>query len=349
MKSAAVMPQTVYYNGGYRQMQILDCTLRDGANVVGKGFNAELTKMMIEGMIDSGITTIEMGNCLGIGAYEANKSIAPCTDKEYLELVQPYLDKAEIGMFMGVKNANKDNIELAAKNGIKFLRIGANAGDGSLACDGIRLVKANGMKCRYSLMKAYILSPKELAAEAKMLADCGLDEITIMDSAGTMMPHEVTEYVKALKAAIDIPVGFHGHNNLGLSVANALAALDAGADVFDSGLLGMARSAGNCATELLVATFQRLGHFKEIDLYKLLHFYDDKLIPAMEEYSYHVAVKPFDLILGLSGCHSSFTARFKSIAEDEGVDLYKLVGEASKLERKDPSEELIRSVAAKLK
>ena len=109
--------------------QVMDCTLRDGANVVGKGFDAELTKLMIEGMIESGITTIEMGNCLGLGAYEANGAIAPCTDVEYLELIQPYLSKAEIGMFFGYKNVNEANVALAKKYGLKFLRVGANAGE----------------------------------------------------------------------------------------------------------------------------------------------------------------------------------------------------------------------------
>ena len=330
-------------------MLVMDCTLRDGANVVGKGFDARLTKMMIEGMIEAGITTIEMGNCLGLGAYEADKSIAPCTDVEYLELVQPYLPKAEIGMFMGYKNATQANVDLAVKYGLKFLRIGANASDGAGACEGVRRVKAAGLKCRYSMMKAYVLSPEQLAQEAKMLADCGLDEITIMDSAGTMMPHQVTEYTKALTQAVNIPVAFHGHNNLGLSVANAIAAAEAGATVFDTGLLGMARSAGNCATELLVATFQRLGWLKEIDLYGLLDFLDRDLIPAMEEHNYHVAVKPYDLILGLAGCHSSFTKRFQDIAKEYDVPLYPLVVEVSKLDQKAPSEELIRQVAAKLK
>lgn len=330
-------------------MLVMDCTLRDGANVVGKGFDARLTKMMIEGMISAGITTIEMGNCLGLGAYEADKSIAPCTDVEYLELIQPYLPKAEIGMFMGYKNATQANVDLAVKYGLKFLRIGANASDGAGACDGVRRVKAAGLKCRYSMMKAYVLSPEQLAEEAKMLADCGLDEITIMDSAGTMLPHQVTEYTKALTKAVDIPVAFHGHNNLGLSVANAIAAAEAGATVFDTGLLGMARSAGNCATELLVATFQRLGWLKDIDLYGLLDFLDKDLIPAMEEHNYHVAVKPYDLILGLSGCHSSFTKRFQDIAKEYNVPLYPLVVETSKLDQKAPSEELIRQVAAKLK
>ena len=330
-------------------MLVMDCTLRDGANVVGNGFDAHLTKMMIDGMIGAGITTIEMGNCLGLGAYEANNSIAPCTDEEYLELIQPYLDQAEIGMFMGYKNATQANIDLAAKYGLKFLRIGANAGDGADAVEGIKRVKAAGIKCRYSMMKAYILSAEDLAAEAKMLEEAGLDEITIMDSAGTMLPHEVAEYTKALVAAVKIPVAFHGHNNMGLSVANAIAAAQAGATVFDCGLLGMARSAGNCATELLVATFQRMGWMKDINLYRLLSFLDVQLIPAMEKRGYHTAVKPFDLVLGMAGCHSSFTKRFQDIAKECGVPLHVLVVEVSKLDQKAPSEELIRSVAAKLK
>ena len=330
-------------------MLVMDCTLRDGANVVGKGFDAELTKLMIEGMIESGITTIEMGNCLGLGAYEANGAIAPCTDVEYLELIQPYLSKAEIGMFFGYKNVNEANVALAKKYGLKFLRVGANAGDGAGACEGIRLVKAAGIKCRYSLMKAYVLTAEELAKEAKMLADCGLDEITIMDSAGTMTPHQVTEYVKALTAAVDIPVAFHGHNNLGLSVANAIAAMEAGATVFDCGLLGMARSAGNCATELAAATLKREGYLPEVDLFGLLHYLEDDLIPTMKPYHYHVAIAPVELMLGLSGCHSSFLPMFRKVAQEEGVSLLKLIAEASTIDRKAPSESLLRDVAKKLK
>ena len=330
-------------------MKIMDCTLRDGGNVVGNGFSPELTKMMIEGMIAAGITTIEMGNCLGLGAYEANGSIAPCTDEEYLQLIQPYLSQAEIGMFLGYKNATQPNVNLAARYGLKFLRIGANAGDGAGACEGIRRVKAAGMKCRYSLMKAYVLSPKELAEEAKMLADCGLDEITIMDSAGTMMPHETEAYTKELVAAVDIPVAFHGHNNLGLSVANAIAAAEAGATVFDCGLLGMARSAGNMPTELAVALMHQQGKAMDVDLYTLLKFEDEELIPAMEKEGYHTPLKPKDLILGYSGAHSSFMGTFRSVAQDCGVDLYHLIVETSKLDRKAPTEALMRQVAARIK
>ncbi len=330
-------------------MKLLDCTLRDGGNVVGRGFNAELTTMIIRGLIRSNIKVIEMGNCTGIGSYEANNSIAPCTDKEYLELVQPFLSQAEIGMFMGWKNGTQENVNLAKSYGLNFLRVGANAGDGKNACDAIKRVKDAGMICRFSMMKAYVSSPDELAEEAAMLESCGLDEVTVMDSAGTMMPHDASAYVKALKSSVKIPVAFHGHNNLGLSVANALAAHEAGADVFDCGLLGMARSAGNCATELAAAAFQRLGLLQDVDLMAMLDFEDSELIPAMEKYNYHVAVKPFDLILGLAGAHSSFTKMFKEVAEAKGVSLYKLILEVSKVDRKNPSRELTEKTADSLR
>lgn len=330
-----------------KDLILMDCTLRDGANVVGKGFSAELTKLMIEGLIRSNIKIIEMGNALGLGAYEARGSIAPLTDVEYLELVQPYLDQAEIGMFMGVACATEENIALAARYGLKFLRIGANAGDGAKTVEGIKLVKKYGMKCRYSAMKAYVLTADELAEEGKMLAEAGLDEITIMDSAGTMTPEEAEEYSRKLCAAVDIPVAFHCHNNLGLSVANALAAAQGGATVFDCGLLGMARSAGNCATDLAVATFQKYGAMEYVDLYTLLDFLDNELIPAMDD-AYHVPVKPLDLIYGLAGAHSSFAKMFEEVAKEKGVHLYKLIMEVSKVDRKAPTRELVERVADQL-
>ena len=51
-------------------MRIFDCTLRDGANVVGNGFSPELTESMIRGLLDCGIQDIEMGNAKGIGSYD---------------------------------------------------------------------------------------------------------------------------------------------------------------------------------------------------------------------------------------------------------------------------------------
>ena len=330
-------------------MKIFDCTLRDGANVVGCGFNAKLTDLIIDNLIDCGITTIEFGNAYGLGAYEAKPAIAPLNDTEYLESAKKYTSRAELGMFMLAQNAEPDRIRKAKESGIKFLRIGIDAGNGANAVSAIKMVKESGLKCFFSMMKCYVLSVDKLAAEAALLEEAGLDEITIMDSAGTMLPNEVHKYISKICGLVNIPAGFHGHNNLGLSVGNALAALDAGAEYLDTGLMGMARSAGNCPTELLVGALEHNNVATGCDLYKLCNFIDHKLAPAMAEYHYKSVVCPQDLVLGFAGCHSSFLNTFNEVAKNENVPIYKLIVETSKLERRLPDKELITQVAALLK
>ena len=163
-----------------------------------------------------------------------------------------------------------------------------------------------------------------------------------------MTPDQVVQYTKKLKSAVKIPVAFHCHNNLGLSAANAVAAYETGADILDCGLMGMARSAGNLATEICVAIMQRYGEMKDIDLFGMLDFIDTRLQPAMAKHNYHNPVTPLDLTLGISGCHSSFLKTFKAVAAEEKVNLFKLICEVSAINQKNPNEALIREVAAKL-
>lgn len=330
-------------------MKLLDCTLRDGANVVGNGFSRELTDSMLKGMLQNGITAIEFGNAKGMGAYEKVASVAPLTDLEYLQLAQPYATRGELGMFMLAKCAAPECAQMAADYGMRFMRVGNNAGDGKMSLDAVKSVKDAGLYCRYSLMKAYISTPEQLAEESAMLEQEGVDCITIMDSAGTMTPKDAAAYTAALKQAVKIPVGFHGHNNLGLSQANALAALEYGADELDCGLLGMARSAGNCSTELLAAVLEQQEVATGVDLLGLLQYLDEELIPAMAQHQYKPAVMPVDLILGMSGCHSTFLNLFKTVADRYGVSLYQLITAVSKLDRKAPSKELIERIAETLR
>ena len=330
-------------------VKLMDCTLRDGGNVVGKGFNAEITDIVLDCLTACHVPTIEFGNAGGIGAYEVAGFTKAETDETYLAIAKKYMGRgSELGMFLNAKRYMKKSVEAAKNAGLDFLRVGADAGDASIAIAAIRDIKEAGLKAYYSLMKAYLLTPDELAEEAKRLEDAGLDMITIMDSAGTMVPEEVAEYTRKLKAAVKIPVGFHCHNNLYLSAANAVAAYQNGIDILDCGLMGMARSAGNMATEACVGLMQRYGEMKDIDLYKMLDVLDNRLMPAMEPFGFHNPVAPIDLVFGISGCHSSFLKRYKDIAAETGVNLYQLIVETSAIDRKNPSEELIRTVAAKL-
>ena len=328
---------------------LMDCTLRDGANVVGKGFSAELTDLILDGLTACQVPIIELGNAGGIGAYEVAGFTNAETDQTYLDIAKQYLNRgSQLGMFLNAKRYQEKNVALAQENGLAFLRVGADAGDANIALQSIQDIKKYGIKAFYSAMKAYLLTPQELAEEARKLEAAGLDEFTIMDSAGTMMPNQVAEYTQELVKSVSIPVGFHGHNNLGLSAANAIAAFENGATILDCGLMGMARSAGNLATEMCVAIMQRLGHMQEIELYKMMDFIDQRLEPAMATYQFHNPVSPIDLTLGLSGCHSNFVKKFQSLAAEKQVNLYRLIAEVSAMDKKAPSEAMIAQVADNL-
>jgi len=328
---------------------LMDCTLRDGANVVGKGFSAEITDMVLDGLTACRVPIIEFGNAGGIGAYEVAGFTAAETDQTYLNIAQKYLDRgSELGMFLNAARYREKNVALASEYGLSFLRVGADAGDSDIAVQAIRDIKSSGMKAYYSAMKAYILSPEELAEEAKKLEQAGLDQITIMDSAGTMLPDQAAEYAEKLSEAVSIPVAFHGHNNMGLSAANALAVVEHGVTMLDCGLMGMARSAGNLATEMCVAIMQRRGQMEDVDLYGMLDFIENRLQPAMKPHDYHNPASPLDLTLGFSGCHSSFVEKFKTAAQAKNVNLFELIVEVSKIDQKKPSEELIAKIAARL-
>lgn len=329
---------------------LMDCTLRDGANVVGKGFSAEMTDMILEGLISCRVKIIEFGNAGGIGAYEVAGFTEAETDQTYLNIGKKYLNRgAKLGMFLNAKRFQEKNVAMAKEGGLAFLRVGADAGDADVAINAIGRIKEEGLEAYYSIMKAYLLTPDQLAEEGKKLEAAGLDEITIMDSAGTMLPEQAAKYTEKLTKAISIPVAFHCHNNLGLSAANAIAAYQNGAAILDCGLMGMARSAGNLATEICVALMQRYGQMQEIDLYGMLDFIDQRLEPAMKSYHYHNPVTPLDLTLGLSGCHSGFIKKFKTAAQEEQVNLFRLIAKVSAVDQKSPDNELIAKTANQIK
>jgi 4-hydroxy 2-oxovalerate aldolase len=329
-------------------LKLLDCTLRDGANVVGGGFDAETTSAVIGALVDAGVSAVEYGHPSGIGGNNGSLITAPLSDDQYLELAKPFLGRGtEIGMFARPRWATEDVLRKAARAGLDFVRVGCNAGKGKWTESTIKTARDLGMKVRYSVRKCYLLPPEELAEEALLLQKYGAQSITLMDSAGTLTPDQVREYVCTVSTALDIPTGFHGHNNLGMAMANTLTAIESGAREVDGCLMGMARSAGNTPTEVLVSVLQRRGLMKQVKFRSLLNFIDNSLSRRFPDY--HPEVKPVDLILGLAGFHSDYVKRLRPVAEKYGVDLYDLILHVADKERAYPTDELIQSVAESMK
>jgi 4-hydroxy-2-oxovalerate aldolase len=147
-----------------------------------------------------------------------------------------------------------------------------------------------------------LVSPNVLATAAALAAGWGVSTIYVVDSAGFMMPDDVANYVAAIRARSDVVVGFHGHNNLHLAMANVVAAVKAGAKLIDGTLRGLGRSAGNAQTEAVAMVLRRLGYSTGVDIsatIRLASHYIDSRLPGHGN-------DGIDLAVGYAGLHSRY-------------------------------------------
>src|ERR1700721_2407804 len=164
---------------------------------------------------------------------------------------------------------------------------------------------------------SHMASAGQLAEECARLVEFGASGVGILDSSGHYLPADVTERIAAIRAAVDVPVMFHGHNNLGMAVANSVAAAEAGADILDACARGFGAGAGNT----------QLG----------------ELMPAPP------TIDSVAIVSGLAGVFSGFKKRVLAISAREGVDPRDVFFELGRLQAVAGQEDLIVDVALNLR
>lgn len=324
---------------------LVDCTLRDSSYVVNFQFTALDTRNIFRGLEKAGIDLIEVGHGLGLGASSPKNGIAFESDAEYIESAVEVRNTAKIGAFFIPGIGSGQDIVDAKKAGLDFVRVGNNATEIDATERDIATAVEQGLGTHLNLMKTYAVEPAELARATEQCRDWGLDSIYVVDSAGCMLPHQVAEYVRAIKDACGLPLGFHCHNNLGLANANCLAAIEAGAEYVDGTLRGMGRSAGNAQTEVLSFLLKEAGYEIGVDTFLLFETAERYLTPLVPLPQGHA---PLDVVIGMSRFHSGYLPRFKRVLDKYDVDLNRLIMSVSSIDCVDPSEELIESVARDL-
>lgn len=311
------------------KIHILETTLRDGSYVIDFQFTAEDTELLARCLDELHMPLIEVGHGVGINA-SASKGRAAATDVEYVEAARRGSKNGLIGMFCIPGIASLDHLRACADAGLQFVRVGVNVDQYQMSKEFVELGKKLGLLVCTNYMKSYVLEPKAFAKLAKISQDYGSDLVYLVDSAGGMLPEDVKAYIGEIKMAARIPVGFHGHNNIQMAIANSLAALEAGATLVDTTLLGMGRSSGNAQTEIMVPLIQR--KFKKCmktDSIKLLDL-SERVIAPMLKNRWENTEKT---ILGLSQVHSMYADKIRKAAEQNGKLLYSVVKEVGDLDK----------------
>jgi len=341
-----------------KKVSLVDCTLRDGSYQVGFGFTAAHTAALVSRLEQTGIEWIEVGHGLGLGAPASGRVKSAASDKDYIVAAREARKSAKIGVFAMQAFANTDDISRAVDHGIDFIRVGVDAGRFDAGEDFIRHAARLNVHVTTFLMKTYTLDPARLSDNASRFVDWGSDAVSIVDSAGGMTPPMVRDYVSVVRDKTNLPVNFHGHNNLQLAVGNAIAAIDAGAASLDASLRGLGRSAGNAQIEALAIALDRCGFDIACDPMALARLARD-FYPALVEGStsaplfrsedLSAGIDFPDLVQGKSFVHSALQPVIDEVSKDVNVDPADLAIEIGKISGGlDLSRDAVKSVAEKL-
>jgi 4-hydroxy-2-oxovalerate aldolase len=326
-------------------VEILDTTLRDGSYSIDFQFTADDTALIASALESAGIVLIEVAHGMGLGAARAGKGDQAATDEAYLSAAASVLRTARFGAFFIPGIGAEDDLRLGAGNGMQFVRIGTDITDLERAAPFVALAKNLGLRVSCNLMKSYAVAPEEFGRRARAAEELGADIVCLVDSAGGMFPEEVRAYVHAARSASNVRIGFHGHDNLCLGLANTLEACDAGATVLDASLQGIGRSEGNTVTEVLAAVLQKRDLLPHVDVNALLDIGEAFIRPLMCQRGR----SPIGITSGRARFHSSFLERVLRTAAKFGVDERELVlrmGEHNQLDAPlDVLEELARTLA----
>jgi 4-hydroxy 2-oxovalerate aldolase len=323
---------------------ILDCTLRDGSYVIDFGFTADDTSRFVVRLKGLGFPYIEVGHGIGLGASRRGMGVAAATDEEYMEAASYHVrDPLNWGMFAIPGSASLDDIDLAAKYEMGFIRIGCEVAAVETAKPFIERARHHGIYVFSNLMKSYAAPVEEFVAAALKCVEYGAQCVYIVDSAGGMLPGNVLMYVQALRdAAPGTKIGFHGHNNLGLGVANALLCAEMGIDVLDVSLQGLGRSGGNVPAEQLICALTQ-GHYDvPYDPVAVMQAGDDLVRQYVQP------ISSLDVTAGLGQFHSSYMPRILSVAKAKRVDPRRLILEVSRRDKLNAPMALIEECAAAL-
>lgn len=328
-----------------RKIKLVDVTLRDGSHAVGHSFTREQVARIAGALDRSGVEIIEVTHGDGLGGSSVNYGFSAVSDMELIEAAAGVIRKAKLGALLLPGIGTIRDLEEAYERGVRVLRVATHVTEADVAIQHIQAAKGKGMFAVGFLMMIHMEQPEKILEQARIFVDAGADYINLADSAGYLTPDGVRERVAVLTEHLSIPVGFHAHNNMGLAVANSIAAIEEGADYIDGSLRGLGAGAGNTQIEVLQAVIRRYGWESGADLDRLLEAAEKEVAPVMKRPQ---VIDADSLMLGYSGVYSSFLLHAKRASQQFGVAAKDILLELGKRKMVGGQEDMIVDVAYEL-
>ncbi|WKA59243.1 4-hydroxy-2-oxovalerate aldolase [Planococcus shenhongbingii] len=322
-----------------------DVTLRDGMHAISHQYTveqiAELTRLIDE----SGADIIEATHGDGLGGSSIQYGFSKETEKDIITTAVENATNAKVGVLLIPGIGTIHHLNNAAEWGAQVVRVATHCTEADVSEQHIKAALSLGLDTVGFLMMSHRAEPEVLLEEAKKMESYGASTIYVVDSAGALTMDDTRRRVALFKENLSADIGFHGHNNLSLAVANSLVALEEGASRIDTSLAGMGAGAGNTATEQLVAVMNKLGLPHSVDLYQAMDIAENVVKPLMKR---PVQIDNLSLTLGYTGVYSSFLLFAERAGKEFGVDPRDILIKLSEMGAVGGQEDWITGVAQEL-
>jgi len=290
-------------------LRVTDTTLRDGSHAMAHRFTEAQVRDTVAALDAAGVKVIEVTHGDGLGTIE--------------------------------------HLKAARDAGASVARVATHCSEADVSIQHFKAARDLGFETVGFLMLSHRLSPEQLAAQARVIADAGCQCVYVVDSAGALVLEEASDRVSALVAELgtDAQVGYHGHQNLSFGVANSVLAYRAGARQIDGSLAALGAGAGNSPTEVLVAAYEKLGIATGIDLDGVLSAANDTALGYITRLPW---MDRASIVQGYAGVYSSFLLHAERAAARYGVAAHDILRRAGEKGYVGGQEDLMIELAIEL-
>ncbi|MGD9988905.1 4-hydroxy-2-oxovalerate aldolase [Pseudonocardia sp.] len=328
-------------------VRIIDTTLRDGSHAMAHRFTETQVRDTVRALDAAGVEWIEVSHGDGVGGSSFNYGFSGTDEMTLIAAAREEARQARIAVLLVPGIGTVDDLRRAHDAGAEMVRVATHCTEADVSPQHFAAARELGMETVGFLMMAHRTDPADLAKQARIMVDAGCECPYVTDSAGALLMHEAKARFEALLDEVgdEALVGYHGHQNLSMGVANSVIAYETGVRSIDGSLCALGAGSGNSPTEVLAAVFDRLGIDAGVDAGLLLDAAEDVVRPYLTRWP---KMDRNAVVQGWAGVYSSFLLHAERAAERYKVPAHEILRRCGELGYVGGQEDMIIDVAITL-